>query len=195
MTSASGISNPTFFSGPSDKLSGSEDMTERKDIPYKNLTGTDDDKISVVSDEGDLQCSTSESSLSENSVDIPTAKEREAKSTKRSSSGSDSTKSIKKESSDGKSLENIQDHESVESKKAKKTSSKFIVMMVLSAFTAIFGVAMLAGGYDALFDSILQSDTPVPLTISFYLFNLTNPVEFTNGGRPMVDEIGPYVYR
>lgn len=37
--------------------------------------------------------------------------------------------------------------------------------------------------------------TPVPLYLHFYFFNLTNPLEFGNGSKPLLEEIGPYCYR
>lgn len=41
----------------------------------------------------------------------------------------------------------------------------------------------------------IWKDTPVPLSIKFYLYNLTNPDEFAKGAVPVVDELGPYVYK
>ncbi|CAH8648287.1 unnamed protein product [Schistosoma curassoni] len=35
----------------------------------------------------------------------------------------------------------------------------------------------------------------VPVYFSIYLYNLTNPQEVLNGGRPRFTEVGPYVYR
>ena len=38
--------------------------------------------------------------------------------------------------------------------------------------------------------------TPMPIVLSFYLYNLTNPKEFEKGKElPNVDEVGPYVYK
>ncbi|KAK4317176.1 hypothetical protein Pmani_011727 [Petrolisthes manimaculis] len=69
---------------------------------------------------------------------------------------------------------------------------------------------MLAGAYQAIFDVIFHNQlqlvpggrafdmwrtTPVPLFLSFYFFNLTNPKEFENGAVPLLEEIGPYCYR
>nr|AXU25118.1 sensory neuron membrane protein 2-1 [Cyrtorhinus lividipennis] len=36
--------------------------------------------------------------------------------------------------------------------------------------------------------------TPFPLEFKIYLFNITNPEEIMNGGKPVVAEVGPYVY-
>lgn len=84
------------------------------------------------------------------------------------------------------------------------------VVLVSMAISAITSTAMLAGGFDAIFDSAMQKvsqivdgspayeiwrDVPVPMSLTFYLFNLTNPVEFENGEKPRVEEVGPYVYR
>ena len=35
----------------------------------------------------------------------------------------------------------------------------------------------------------------VPLFKDIYFFNLTNPVEFQDGAKPNLTEIGPYSYR
>ncbi|CAL8094378.1 unnamed protein product [Calicophoron daubneyi] len=35
----------------------------------------------------------------------------------------------------------------------------------------------------------------IPIYIEFYLFNLTNPASFLSGGKPVVNQIGPYTYR
>ena len=41
----------------------------------------------------------------------------------------------------------------------------------------------------------IWKDTLVPMKLSFYIFNLTNPEEFSNGSKPVLQEVGPYVYR
>ena len=36
---------------------------------------------------------------------------------------------------------------------------------------------------------------PVPVYDDIYLFNITNPAEFNNGSKAMLDMVGPFVYR
>lgn len=36
--------------------------------------------------------------------------------------------------------------------------------------------------------------TIFPLYVSIYLFNLTNPDDVVGGGKPVLKEVGPYVY-
>ena len=41
----------------------------------------------------------------------------------------------------------------------------------------------------------IWKDTPVPLQIKFYFYNIDNPQEFMNGSKPKLTEMGPYIYR
>lgn len=41
----------------------------------------------------------------------------------------------------------------------------------------------------------IWENIPVELQMKVYLFNITNPENFTTGDRPKLQEIGPYVYR
>ena len=37
-------------------------------------------------------------------------------------------------------------------------------------------------------------DFPLPIYLSIYLFNITNAEEVNKGGKPKLQEVGPYVY-
>ncbi|XP_064481988.1 lysosome membrane protein 2-like isoform X2 [Ornithodoros turicata] len=39
------------------------------------------------------------------------------------------------------------------------------------------------------------SNVQVPIYMSFYLFNITNPEEFMNGSKARLEQVGPFVYR
>jgi len=82
--------------------------------------------------------------------------------------------------------------------------------IVLSFLGIIASVTMLLGGFDLIFNAVLKSkmevaegtlsynlwkNTPVPMKISFNLYELVNPEEYTKkGAKPVVRERGPYVY-
>ncbi|KAK3869390.1 hypothetical protein Pcinc_025297 [Petrolisthes cinctipes] len=102
------------------------------------------------------------------------------------------------------------EHETVKTKAKGKWTCCQITLLVLGCLCAVVGIVMLAGAYQAIFDIIFQNQlqlvpggrafdmwrtTPVPLFLSFYFFNLTNPKEFENGAVPLLEEIGPYCYR
>ena len=38
-------------------------------------------------------------------------------------------------------------------------------------------------------------ETPTPVYMQYYVWNLTNREEFLNGGIPVFQDIGPYTYR
>jgi scavenger receptor class B protein 1 len=40
-----------------------------------------------------------------------------------------------------------------------------------------------------------RKTVPIPIQSKVYLFDLVNPEEFMNGGKPIVREMGPYVYK
>lgn len=74
----------------------------------------------------------------------------------------------------------------------------------------MFSVAMLAGGFWKMFDAIMKAQmevregsmsfdiwktTPFPLILNLYVWNITNQEEFLDGGKPVLQECGPYVWR
>lgn len=85
-----------------------------------------------------------------------------------------------------------------------------IAVVVVAVLATVLSVAMLAGGYNAILNSAIHEElvikegskaydmwkaTPVPLYLKLYVFNLTNPEEFQNGSKPVLEEVGPYVWR
>lgn len=38
-------------------------------------------------------------------------------------------------------------------------------------------------------------DVPIPIHMQFYMFDLVNPQEVLDGGKPCVAQRGPYTYR
>jgi len=84
-----------------------------------------------------------------------------------------------------------------------------VAVVAACAVVAVVAAAMLLGGWGALFGAVLQAKmevvpgsiaydiwhvTPMPIVLSFYLFNLTNPHEFEKGAPPRLEELGPYIY-
>ncbi|KAG0720687.1 Protein croquemort [Chionoecetes opilio] len=85
-----------------------------------------------------------------------------------------------------------------------------IAVVVVAALAMVLGVTMLAGGYHALLNYALRQElaikegsraygmwksTPVPLSLRLHVFNLTNPEEVKEGAKPILQEVGPYVWR
>lgn len=85
-----------------------------------------------------------------------------------------------------------------------------MVLLVLSVLLVVLSVAMLTGCFHAIISCILHSRlevvegseaydmwkvTPIPMLLKMYLFNLTNPEQFKNGKKPILQECGPYVWR
>ncbi|XP_018408784.1 PREDICTED: lysosome membrane protein 2 [Nanorana parkeri] len=72
-----------------------------------------------------------------------------------------------------------------------------IVLLVVHTFmemveTEVKKVTVLKNGTEAYNAWV---DPPPPIYMKFYFFNVTNPLEVLDGEKPVVDEIGPYVYR
>lgn len=40
----------------------------------------------------------------------------------------------------------------------------------------------------------IWKDQPFPIKMKVFIFNVTNPDEVSSGGKPIVKDIGPYVY-
>ena len=59
-------------------------------------------------------------------------------------------------------------------------------------FVFYFQGARYENGSDG-YDNFVNSSSPT--YTYFYMFNLTNPYEVLNGSTPVVEEVGPYVYR
>ncbi|CAL4230381.1 unnamed protein product [Meganyctiphanes norvegica] len=94
--------------------------------------------------------------------------------------------------------------------KKYKPSCCTITFMVLASFGCVMNIAMLSGGYQAMFDAIMKkqmqlkpgsstydawSMTPYPLLMYLYFYNITNPEEYQQGGKIRVEEVGPIVYQ
>ncbi|XP_076174152.1 protein croquemort [Ptiloglossa arizonensis] len=88
---------------------------------------------------------------------------------------------------------------------------KITIILVVGVIIAVFG---LTTGilWSLIYTSILESqltltptsanyelwkETPIPMYLKLYMFNLTNPEVFTspNGMKPKFEEMGPYVFR
>nr|CAD7431432.1 unnamed protein product [Timema monikensis] len=76
------------------------------------------------------------------------------------------------------------------------------VLVFYGIFFGLFGLPCVVD-CDIVENVVLKDDsaaykrwqkTPNPLTMKFYLFNVTNPEEVRQGGQPILKEVGPYVY-
>ncbi|KAL7635797.1 UNVERIFIED_CONTAM: hypothetical protein RMT77_013614 [Armadillidium vulgare] len=85
-----------------------------------------------------------------------------------------------------------------------------VVSICVGLIFALLGIGLLSGGFNAIVNAVLHSkyqvtpgseveniwkNTPLPMYMRVYPFNLTNPDEFLKGEIPVLNEIGPYVYR
>ncbi|XP_076069936.1 lysosome membrane protein 2-like [Oratosquilla oratoria] len=87
--------------------------------------------------------------------------------------------------------------------------------MAMVAVCGVVGVLLVASGvtlmmtFPAIFDKMLKNklvlregapmmknymETPIPIYMQFYIFNLTNPDEVLRGSKPVLDQKGPYTY-
>ncbi|CAL4061424.1 unnamed protein product [Meganyctiphanes norvegica] len=98
----------------------------------------------------------------------------------------------------------------VQKKEAKKVSCCTYAWLVVACLSFLLNFSMLVGGYQAMFDAILKSQlevkegsrtyemwqtTPIPLYLKVTFYNLTNPWEYSQGGKAKMEEVGPLVYR
>ncbi|XP_069994200.1 scavenger receptor class B member 1 [Penaeus vannamei] len=92
----------------------------------------------------------------------------------------------------------------------KKLSCCEITLIILGSLSAVMGIVMVSGGYQAMFDAIMKSQMavaegsasydmwrvpPMPLYLQVYFFNISNPDEFVKGAKPILQEVGPFCYR
>ncbi|XP_064482516.1 scavenger receptor class B member 1-like [Ornithodoros turicata] len=88
----------------------------------------------------------------------------------------------------------------------KKASIAVCLMSLALVLTGVFGIV----GFDSLFHIILNKEVALSPSsqaypmwkdvghktlVKFYFFNVTNPEEVLAGGKPVVNELGPYTYR
>lgn len=93
----------------------------------------------------------------------------------------------------------------------KPSLSKCQIFIFFSGLLMLlFSIAMLAGGYGAMFDAIFKMEmevkegtvsyeiwktTPFPLILNLYIWNITNHEAFIKGEKPDLQQCGPYVWK
>ncbi|KZC09768.1 PREDICTED: protein croquemort-like [Dufourea novaeangliae] len=92
-----------------------------------------------------------------------------------------------------------------------QASKSTIIILIIGLLIAIFGLTV-GILWSLIYSTIIQSqlaltptssnyelwkETPIPMYLKFYMFNLTNPEAFTSpdGTKPHFEEMGPYVFR
>lgn len=85
-----------------------------------------------------------------------------------------------------------------------------ITALLIAVVMMVFSIAMMLGCYQCIIYFFMKPQlvisegseayelwkvTSMPLLLKFYVFNLTNPDELKEGYKPIVNEIGPYVWR
>ncbi|EGI68636.1 PREDICTED: protein croquemort-like isoform X1 [Acromyrmex echinatior] len=88
----------------------------------------------------------------------------------------------------------------------KKVITISIVGLIIMVFGIITGSLWATMLYELLFTKLITLtqtsfnfnmwvETPIPMYLKFYMFNWTNPHEFSSGVKPHFQEMGPYVFR
>ena len=92
---------------------------------------------------------------------------------------------------------------------AMEHKKRIIILSIIGIILTAIGIALLPIGQNLITKIlhqklatlpenpgyILWRDMDLPISQSFYLFNITNPDETLMGAKPKVKEIGPFVYR
>jgi len=85
---------------------------------------------------------------------------------------------------------------------------KTVIFLTVAGLLVISGIALLSTHhhiFNYIFNSQLTlsplsgsfpmwQDLPAPMLASMYLFNVLNPEEVSNGAKPKLQEVGPYVF-
>eukprot|EP00088_Acartia_fossae_P054752 TRINITY_DN6317_c0_g1_i2.p1 TRINITY_DN6317_c0_g1~~TRINITY_DN6317_c0_g1_i2.p1 ORF type:complete len:491 (+),score=72.64 TRINITY_DN6317_c0_g1_i2:88-1560(+) len=96
-------------------------------------------------------------------------------------------------------------------KKQEKSRSRVWTSLLVAAYVFSLGFAIFSlVFFPLIFQSILQSELTIkpgsaafeawkkpsiPTIIKFYLFSVKNPEEVQDGGKPSLEQVGPFVYR
>lgn len=107
--------------------------------------------------------------------------------------------------------EDFNDHIVAPATKMKQSSLKFIIILVIGLMLLVLG-SIAASFWSSIFNWFLLreltltptstiynlwKETPIPMHLKFYFFNLSNPDVFNHPlkKKPMLVEMGPYVFR
>lgn len=92
----------------------------------------------------------------------------------------------------------------------KRSTVVFVSSLVLGTVLLILGLVFLLNVFPEMFKKKINEnlelrngtdqtkrfiDSPVPAYLKFYFFNVTNKDDVNNGSKPILQELGPYVFR